>query len=157
MTRLPLRPCVGVLLCNADRLVFAGQRVDRFADAWQMPQGGIDTGETPQAAALRELHEETGLSASQVAVLDESDAWLDYDLPAGLVGRLWNGKYRGQTQKWFACRLQAGEEAIDIAAGPRPEFRCWAWMRPADLAERVVPFKRAVYDRVFAEFADWLR
>ena len=151
-----MRPCVGILLTNAEGLVFAGQRVDRYADAWQMPQGGIENGETPQEASLRELREETGLHPEHLEPLAESADWHDYELPAELARRLWGGRYRGQTQKWFAYRLTAPETAIDITAHDPSEFRCWAWLAATDLAERVVPFKRAIYDRVLMEFADFL-
>lgn len=153
---LPLRPCVGVALLNPGGLVFAGQRIDGFADAWQMPQGGIDRGEEPREAALRELEEETGVAPSAVSLLAESDRWNDYELPDELRGAVWGGRYRGQTQKWYAYRLAGGEEAVDIAAGENPEFRCWAWFRAGDLLERVAPFKREVYREVFEEFAPWL-
>ncbi len=153
---LPLRPCVGVALLNAEGLVFAGQRIDGFADAWQMPQGGIDKGEETEAAALRELEEETGVTADAVSQLAEAEGWHDYELPVDLIGKVWKGRYRGQTQKWYAYRLDAGDGAIDIAAGEEPEFRCWAWFRAGELLERIVPFKRDVYEKVFADFERWL-
>lgn len=150
---LPYRPCVGLVLLNRDGLVFAGQRVDNPADAWQMPQGGIDPGETPREAALRELGEETGLDPANVSLLRESEVWIPYDLPRTLVPRLWGGRYRGQTQRWFAMRFLGPDEAIDIET-EAPEFRNWAWMRHDELAGRIVPFKRDTYARVFEEFAD---
>ena len=153
---LPLRPCVGIALVNTTGRIFAGQRIDGFPDAWQMPQGGIERGESPEEAALRELREETGVHEPEVALLGVSRNWLDYELPDELVANIWNGKFRGQTQKWFAYRLVADESAIDITASAEPEFRCWAWFEPEDLVERIVPFKRAVYKRVLAEFAPWL-
>jgi putative (di)nucleoside polyphosphate hydrolase len=149
---LPYRPCVGVMLLNRDGLIFAGQRVDNPADAWQMPQGGIDEGESPREAALRELCEEAGLDPDRVEVLRESTVWLRYDLPRQLVPRLWRGRYRGQTQRWFAMRFLGPDEAINIAT-EEPEFRAWAWMRHDELAAKIVPFKRDTYARVFAEFA----
>jgi putative (di)nucleoside polyphosphate hydrolase len=150
---LPYRPCVGVMLLNRDGLIFAGQRIDNPSDAWQMPQGGIDPGENPRDAALRELGEEVGLDASRIEVLRESAVWLPYDLPRALVPRLWQGRFRGQTQRWFAMRYLGPDEAIDIRTA-EPEFRAWAWMRHDDLAARIVPFKRDIYNRVFDEFAD---
>ena len=150
---LPYRPCVGVMLLNRAGLIFAGQRVDNPADAWQMPQGGIDPGESPRAAALRELCEEVGIDAGQVEVLRESTVWLPYDLPRTLVPRLWQGRFRGQTQRWFAMRFLGPDDAIDIQTD-EPEFRAWAWMRHDDLAAKIVPFKRDIYARVFEEFAD---
>ena len=150
---LPYRRCVGVMLLNRDGLIFAGQRVDNPADAWQMPQGGIDPGESPRDAAVRELREEVGVDPQQVEVLRESAVWLPYDLPRALVPRLWKGRFRGQTQRWFAMRFMGGDEAINIATD-EPEFRAWAWMRHDELAARIVPFKRDTYARVFDEFGD---
>jgi putative (di)nucleoside polyphosphate hydrolase len=152
---LPYRPCVGVMLLNRAGCVFAGQRVDNPADAWQMPQGGIDAGESPREAALRELGEEVGLGADQVEVLRESTVWLPYDLPRTLVPRLWKGRFRGQRQRWFAMRFLGPDEAIDIAT-EQPEFRAWTWMRHDRLMDRIVPFKRDTYARVFEEFGDLL-
>ena len=153
---LPLRPCVGIALINRDGLLFAGQRHDNLAEAWQMPQGGIDDGESPCEAATRELREETGVGAEDVAFLAESRRWIDYDLPPELIGRIWNGKFRGQSQRWFAFRFLAGDEAIDIDTHETREFRCWDWLPPSRLRALVVPFKRHVYAQVFEEFADWL-
>lgn len=153
---LPLRPCVGVTLLNAEGMVFAGQRIDGFPDAWQMPQGGIDEGEATEAAALRELEEETGVTEAAVTRIAESEGWHDYELPLELQGRVWKGRFRGQTQKWYAYRFEADDSAINIVAGETPEFRCWAWLRAEDLLERIVPFKREVYIKVFADFGQWL-
>ena len=150
---LPYRPCVGVMLLNRDGLIFAGQRIDNPADAWQMPQGGIDPGESPRQAALRELAEETGIAPDQVEVLRESAVWLPYDLPRSLVPRLWQGRYRGQTQRWFAMRFLGPDEAVNIQT-ETPEFRTWAWMPHDELIGKIVSFKRDTYARVFDEFAD---
>jgi putative (di)nucleoside polyphosphate hydrolase len=152
---LPYRPCVGVVLTNAAGLVFAGQRLDSTAEAWQMPQGGIDAGEAPLDAALRELGEETGVPASAVEVLAEAPDWIAYDLPFDLVPKLWKGRYRGQTQRWFLMRLNGGDELIDIVR-PDPEFRAWRWAAPDELIEMIVPFKRATYRAVFDAFGDRL-
>jgi putative (di)nucleoside polyphosphate hydrolase len=154
ISRLPLRPCVGVVLANPAGLVFAGERVDT-PDAWQMPQGGIDPCETPEAAALRELAEETGLAPETVRIEAEAPEWIDYELPAHLVGKVWKGRYRGQTQRWFLVRFDGPDAAVDLAAHD-VEFARWRWMAPADLIERIVPFKRGVYERVFEIFADHL-
>ena len=151
--QLPYRPCVGVVLIGPERRVFAGKRVDNPDDAWQMPQGGVDRGEEPMEAALRELEEETGTPARLVEPLRETAEWLRYDLPAELVPKLWGGRFRGQEQKWFALRFLGGDRDIDIATD-HPEFRAWDWMRPETLMDRIVPFKRDVYARVFTEFAD---
>ncbi len=146
---LPYRPCVGVVLARADGRVFAGQRIDT-PGAWQMPQGGIDAGETPEAAALRELEEETGVSPALVTVEAATEGWVRYDLPAALVGRIWGGKYRGQEQRWFLLRFHGADADIDIARA-HAEFSTWAWMAPDDLLASIVSFKRDVYDAVFAE------
>lgn len=150
---LPYRPCVGLMLLNREGKIFAGQRLDNNHDAWQMPQGGIDEGETPAVAALRELSEETGLPADQVTILRESSYWHPYELPRGLISRLWQGRFRGQTQRWFAMRYTGPDAFIDID-GEEPEFRAWAWMDHAELVRKIVPFKRDTYTQVFDEFAD---
>ena len=152
---LPYRPCVGLVLIGPDRRVFAGQRIDTPGNAWQMPQGGVDRGEVPLQAALRELREETGVDASHVQVVRESGDWIPYDLPRDLAPRLWKGRYRGQTQKWFALKFVGVDGDIDIA-GPHPEFKAWRWMTPAALLDVIVPFKRDTYTQVFTEFADLL-
>ncbi|MEL6318671.1 MAG: RNA pyrophosphohydrolase [Pseudomonadota bacterium] len=149
---LPYRPCVGLMVLNPGGLIFAGQRIDNQAEAWQMPQGGVDPGESPREAAFRELGEEIGVGPDHVEVLAESADWIPYDLPATLVPRLWGGRFRGQTQKWFALRLIAGDAAINIET-EEPEFRAWRWMDRAELMGSIVPFKRGVYETVLDEFA----
>ncbi|QFU10194.1 RNA pyrophosphohydrolase [Rhodobacteraceae bacterium THAF1] len=148
---LPYRDCAGVVLVNADGNVFAGQRIDHNQGAWQMPQGGIDPGETPRDAALREMTEETGITPDQVTVEAELDDWVFYDLPDDLLGRIWKGKYRGQRQKWLLCRFNGQDSDVNIATD-HPEFNAWTWMAPDELVRQIVPFKRDVYAQVFKEF-----
>ncbi|WP_380054960.1 RNA pyrophosphohydrolase [Falsihalocynthiibacter sp. SS001] len=154
----PYRPCVGVMLVNKDGLIFAGQRND-FAKneqpAWQMPQGGVDDGETPQEAVLRELWEETGVPAELVSIEAESQDWLAYDLPLEISKRLWKGRYRGQKQRWFLMRFNGSDADINIQT-EHPEFSEWRWMNVEELLASIVPFKRALYDQVMEEFADKL-
>ncbi len=152
IAKLPYRPCVGVMLMNGQGHVFVGQRRDRFEEAWQMPQGGVDAGETPRAAALRELWEETGVTADLVELVAESADWLHYDLPADLVPHIWHGRFRGQEQKWFLLRFLGTDDQVNIET-EHPEFSTWRWQDPAHLVENIVPFKRAVYEQVVAEFA----
>ncbi len=151
IARLPYRPCAGVMLLNARGEVFAGQRIDSAADAWQMPQGGIDPGEAPRDAALRELREETGVPAELVTVEAETADWIPYELPPDLVPKLWHGRYRGQKQKWFLMRFQGADSDVDIAT-ETPEFSAWCWVPPDQLVARIVPFKRHVYARLLDEF-----
>lgn len=155
MKDLPYRPCAGVCLINARGQIFAGKRIDNNIDAWQMPQGGIDSGEAPRAAALRELYEETGVAADLVAILDETPDWIPYDLPADLQSRIWGGKYRGQRQKWFLMRFLGQEAQINIATA-HPEFSAWQWMGAQALQGAIVPFKRGVYAQVLHRFAPHL-
>jgi putative (di)nucleoside polyphosphate hydrolase len=161
---LPYRPCVGVALFNRDGLVFIGRRKREAGPehvdgerAWQMPQGGIDDGEEPLAAALRELHEETNVPADAVTLLGETRDWLAYDLPPSVMKQAWKGRYRGQRQKWFAFGLTGSEAVIDVDApgGGRhkPEFEAWRWERLAALPDLIIPFKRPVYEGVVAAFS----
>jgi len=139
------------VLVNREGLVFAGRRLDSTVPAWQMPQGGIDDGETPKAAAFRELREETGVTADLVTVVDKTKGWITYDLPPDLLGKVWGGKYRGQKQKWFLFRFHGDDSAIHIETD-HPEFSEWQWTRADALVEGIVPFKRAVYEQVIAAF-----
>jgi putative (di)nucleoside polyphosphate hydrolase len=149
IARLPYRPCVGVVLTDGRGHVFAGQRSDMADPAWQMPQGGIDAGETPVDAALRELREETGVKKRHVTVLGETAEWHPYDLPAEVLP--YRGKYRGQTQKWVLMRLDAGDDVIDLSHED-VEFSDWRWMTGAELLALIVPFKRPIYQAVLTEF-----
>lgn len=155
LSLLPYRKNVGLVLMNAEGLIFAGQRIDNPGHAWQMPQGGIDEGEKPREAALRELFEETGVRADLVQKLAKTEEWITYDLPEDLVPTIWGGKYRGQKQKWFLFRFLGQDSDVNIAS-EHPEFSVWQWMTPAELIEKIVPFKRDVYRQVFAAFADHL-
>lgn len=152
---LPYRPCVGVMLVNRDGRVFVGQRNDQRSEAWQMPQGGVDPGESPRDAALRELREETGVTPDKVEVEAESAGWITYDLPHELVPRIWKGQYRGQEQKWFLLRFLGEDADVDIATD-HPEFTAWRWLDADELVPQIVPFKREVYTAVMAEFRDRL-
>ncbi|WP_074221662.1 RNA pyrophosphohydrolase [Rhodovulum sp. ES.010] len=154
--KLPYRPCVGVMLVNAAGRVFVGQRKDWHEPAWQMPQGGIDAGETPEEAALRELWEETGVTADLVEVVGRTADWVHYDLPPELMGKIWKGRYRGQKQLWFLMRFLGRDDQIEIETA-HPEFSEWAWLEPGYLVESIVPFKRAVYERVVDELSGYLR
>lgn len=148
---LPYRPNVGVMMINGEGAVWVGQRMDRYKDAWQMPQGGIDKGEDARLAALRELEEETGVTPDLVEVVAESNGWLPYDLPHEVVPHFWGGKYRGQEQKWFLLRFTGRDEQINIATDD-PEFSAWCWLSVDQLVDKVVPFKKEVYARVVEEF-----
>ena len=144
------RPGVGIMLLNPAGEVFVARRMDMPAmSAWQMPQGGIDPGETPFQAALRELKEEIGTDKAEL--LGESQGWLKYDLPAELSRGIWGGRYRGQRQKWFAMRFTGDDSDIDLATA-HPEFDAWKWLSPERLADVIVPFKRQLYIDILAEF-----
>ncbi len=149
----PYRPGVGIMLIDDAGRVFAGRRLDN-PDAWQMPQGGIDPGESPRAAALRELAEEIGTDRAEI--LAESRDWLAYDLPPELAAKVWGGRFRGQRQKWFAMRF-TGADADIVLDTAHPEFDAWRWMAVADLLDAIVPFKRALYAAVIDEFRRFLK
>jgi putative (di)nucleoside polyphosphate hydrolase len=156
---LPYRRCAGLAVFNRGGLVFIGRRIDgpEHVDdthVWQMPQGGIDPGEDPWPAALRELYEETNIQS--VEKVGEIEEWLSYDIPRAIVGKAWGGKYRGQTQKWYALRFIGDPDEIDIAhpaGGHDPEFVEWRWEPLVNLPAMIVPFKRRVYERVVQEFS----
>ncbi len=153
---LPYRPGVGAVLFNADGRVWIGRRsmdpgqpVDRY---WQMPQGGIDEGETPAEAVLREVIEETGTDKCEI--IAESTDWLTYDLPDHLMGVSWGGRFRGQTQKWFALRFTGDDDDFDLAGDGHPEFVEWRWVAFEDLPGLIIPFKRRLYEDILSEFHD---
>ncbi len=157
------RPCVGLALFNRQGQVFVGRRANRrlrehvaAGHEWQMPQGGIDPGETPFQAALRELQEETNVTT--VSLLAEAPDWLCYDLPTAIGREAWKGRWRGQAQKWFAFRLNGEDSEIDIlhpAGGHKPEFDAWRWVPLAETPVLIIPFKQAVYREVAALFAPY--
>jgi len=159
---LPYRPCVGIAVLNRAGLVWIGRRSDVDAEGegdghwWQMPQGGLNKEEDPFRAALRELYEETSIAS--VSLIRDIPGWFTYDLPAELVSASWGGRYRGQTQKWFAVRFEGVDSEIDVlhpAGGTqKPEFSEWRWEKLERLPELVVPFKREVYRQVAAAFRD---
>ena len=152
---LPYRKCVGVVLVNADGQVFVGQRNDAEVDAWQMPQGGVDKGEEPRDAALRELWEETGVRPDLVKVVGETDDWIAYDLPHEIVPRIWKGRYKGQKQRWFLLRFLGSDGDVNIAT-EHPEFSEWRWLGADDVLASIVPFKREVYAQVLGAFREHL-
>ncbi|WP_170525656.1 RNA pyrophosphohydrolase [Ruegeria arenilitoris] len=155
IAKLPYRPCVGLMLMNDQGQIFVGQRNDRFEDAWQMPQGGVDEGESLREAALRELQEEIGVTPDLVEIVAETDGWLPYDLPHDIVPHIWKGRYRGQQQKWFLLRFLGADDQIDIQTD-HPEFTRWKWQDPDRLIAEIVPFKREVYERVMEAFRGYL-
>ena len=152
---LPYRPAAGIMLLNREAKVFVAQRLDSSLEAWQMPQGGLDEGEDPQAGALRELEEETGIRSELVEILARAPAELYYDLPDDLLGKIWKGRYRGQNQHWFLARFLGRDEDVNIETA-EPEFRAWKWAEPGELPAMIVPFKKKLYEDVLEAFAEWL-
>ncbi len=144
------RQGVGVVLLNAENRVFVAQRIDTQEPAWQMPQGGLDAGEDPYAAALRELEEETG--TNKATLIAESEDWLRYDLPEDLQTKMWKGKYRGQEQKWYLMRFTGTDADINIAT-EQPEFSDWKWAEFTTLPDLIVGFKKDLYRQIVAAFS----
>ncbi len=149
MSDLPYRPCAGIIIVNDEGLIFVGQRIDTTAEAWQLPQGGIDDGEEAETAALRELGEETGIAPDKVELIAAVPGEFYYDLPDELIGKVWKGKWRGQRQRWFTYRFTGKQGDIDIETHHQ-EFRAWRWATRDEVIEMAVPFKRALYKAVFA-------
>jgi putative (di)nucleoside polyphosphate hydrolase len=150
-TDLPYRPCVGTMVFNQEGRVFVGKRIDQSIESWQMPQGGIDAGETPRETMMRELKEEIG--TNHVEILREHPEWMTYDLPPHLLGLAWEGRFRGQRLKWFALRFLGSDSEIDVKT-PHQEFSDWKWVKIGDLLGLVVPFKRETYAKVIEAFGD---
>lgn len=149
---LPYRRGVGIMLLNREGKVFVAKRIDTIAEAWQMPQGGIDKGELPREAAIRELQEETGVTGAEI--IAESADWYRYDLPEHLVPKIWAGQHRGQEQKWFVMRHLGGDDAVEIAQ-EHPEFSEWKWVSVQQLPALIVPFKRDLYQQLVTEFSGY--
>ena len=145
------RPCVGIVLIN-NGSIFAGQRLDYKSDAWQMPQGGIEENESPIRAAIRELKEETGIKKKHIKIILESKNWINYDLPKELIPKLWNGKFVGQSQKWFAMEFSGSDSDVNINT-KNPEFSKWQWMTKNKLLDNIVPFKKRVYENILSQFS----
>jgi len=155
-TSLPYRPAAAIMLLNRQNQVWVGQRRDTTLEAWQMPQGGLDEGEAPKDGALRELHEETGIDSNLVEIVAQAQQEYLYDLPEDLIGKLWKGRYRGQRQYWFLARFLGADADVKIETA-EPEFRAWRWVEAEELPRLIVPFKRALYEAILAEFRPLFR
>ena len=151
LVSIDYRPCVGLMIINDQRLIFTGQRLGYSSTAWQMPQGGIEKDEDPLVAAYRELQEETSILKEKVELLAVSKDWLTYDLPSDLIPKLWNGVYRGQTQKWFLMRFIGEDSDIDLQT-KMPEFSSWRWSTKQQLIANIVDFKKELYEILVNEF-----
>jgi len=147
---LPLRLGVGIILLNSENKVFVGKRIDNPENFWQMPQGGINSNESFFQAAKRELEEETGITKTKL--IKELDQWLTYDLPKNLLGKIWQGKYRGQKQKWFIMKFEGKDQEINVNTNS-PEFLDWKWINPVELPKIVVNFKVDIYKKLLNELS----
>ena len=148
--QLPLRIGVGIVLLNNENNIFVGKRIDNPQNSWHMPQGGVDHNEDFLQAARRELEEETGIKS--VKLIKALDGWLNYDLPENLLGKLWNGKYRGQKQKWFVMKFLGKTDEINVKT-KNPEFFDWKWIKPSELPEIAVSFKVDIYKKIKEELS----
>ena len=148
--QLPLRIGVGIVLLNHENNIFVGKRIDNPQNSWQMPQGGVDQNENFLQAARRELEEETGIKS--VKLIKALDGWLKYDLPENLLGKLWNGKYRGQKQKWFVMKFLGKTDEINVKT-KNPEFFDWKWIKPSELTKIAVNFKVDIYKKIKEELS----
>jgi putative (di)nucleoside polyphosphate hydrolase len=154
-TESSYRPCAGIMLLNSARQVWVGRRLDMTSHAWQMPQGGIDAGETAEAAARRELEEETGIVPARTEIIAASRDWHQYDLPPEMLNGAWGGRYKGQRQKWYVMRFLGDDSHININTH-EPEFAEWRWSEANELPHNIVPFKRPLYEALLVEFAAFL-
>jgi putative (di)nucleoside polyphosphate hydrolase len=152
---LRYRPAAAVMLLNTEGKVFVAQRLDSSFDAWQMPQGGLDEGESPRDGVLRELEEETGIPASKVEIIAQASRELIYDLPPELQKKLWKGRYAGQRQSWFLARFLGQDSDVNLET-EHPEFRSWQWVDPWELPQLIVTFKKQLYEEVLEEFSQHL-
>ena len=149
------RPCVGIMLYNPEGKVFTGKRIDYKSSAWQMPQGGIEPGEEAKKAAIRELFEETNISKEYIEFVHQIDEWLYYDIPKEMVSKFWNGKFKGQKQKWFLFKFLGSDSKINITT-KNPEFSAWKWTSLESLTEEIVSFKKPIYKIVLEKFKKYL-
>lgn len=149
--KLPYRPGVGLMIINDNFEVFVGKRIDSKTESWQMPQGGVDEGESTQEAVLREMQEEIGTNLA--TIIAETKQWYHYDLPYHLIGKLWDGRFRGQRQKWFLLKYLGKDNDININ-NHNPEFNEWKWVKMEELPQIIVPFKKNLYISVIEEFRD---
>ena len=150
------RPAVGIIVINHEQKIFLAKRIDSEEYAWQMPQGGIDDGEDIRAAAFRELEEETSIKQDQLEYIAETKDWLFYDFPKEMQTTLWDGKYKGQKQKWFFMRFHADDQEICLDTD-HPEFQEWQWVELHSIADHVVPFKKELYQQLIQYIENWLR
>jgi len=153
-SKLPLRIGVGAIVLNKENKIFVGKRIDfPKNDKWQMPQGGIDDGESLLDAMKRELAEETSIKS--IKILKEIDEWTEYELPDYLLGKIWKGKYRGQKQKWFISKFTGIDDEINIKT-PRPEFLEWKWVSPENLPSIIVDFKKTIYEKLLLKIKPFI-